>query len=180
MRLERVSARIGLPFGLGQIEGEWAPTDRERQAAWEMYVELVTRVSVVELDTQDGLIREALSSLHSLFDTTRSILKAGGPELATPNDDGFLAFGHISLAILNRAVRPLLAKWHPLLEDHESSRPPEASRLEWEQSWARHDELRQALADVRSTLEVYARLLGDVCGARDLILLAAPKEVDSP
>ena len=38
-----------------------------------MYIELVTRIAVIELRPEEGLLREALSSLYSLFDTTRKI-----------------------------------------------------------------------------------------------------------
>ncbi|WP_370135611.1 hypothetical protein [Streptacidiphilus sp. EB103A] len=64
-----------------EIAGTWEPNDAERRAAWELYVELVTRVSVVPLGTDEGLLREALSSLYSLFGTTREVLRRHGPEV---------------------------------------------------------------------------------------------------
>lgn len=170
--VEKVTAKVGLPFGLGEIGGEWRPHDVERVAAWEMYVELITRVSVVDLRAEEGLLREALSSLHSLFETTREILRRHGPTVAQPLDGGLVSFGHLAVAILNRALRPLLARWHPLLEDYEGARPVGTSRLQWERAWERHDELRAALAEVQATLEAYAGLLGEVCDAKDLIRLA--------
>ncbi|GAA2629232.1 hypothetical protein [Streptomyces axinellae] len=61
----QVSARLALPF-VGEISGVWEPADAERRASWELYLELASRVSVVELDPEEGLLREALSSLYSL------------------------------------------------------------------------------------------------------------------
>ena len=174
MPVEKVTASIGLPFGLGQIGGEWAPDVAERKAAWDMYVELITRVTVVELAQQEGLLREALTSYYSLFETTRGILKEGGPTLAQASGGGAVSFGHLAVAVLNKALRPLLATWHPVLEDHEQKRPDGVSRLEWERSWDRHDELRAAIAEVRQTLEAYAGLLGEVCDAKSLLGLARP------
>ena len=84
MAVSKVSAKLGLPFGIGEISGEWVPEDVERDAAWEMYVELITRVGVVKLGPDEGLVREALSSLYSLFDTTREILRCHGPAVARP------------------------------------------------------------------------------------------------
>lgn len=175
VKVSKFVATIGLPFGMGAIGGEWVPDDAERKAAWEMYVELITRVTVVELGPGEGLLREALTSYYSLFETTRRILKDGGPTLARPAKNGDVSFGHLAVAILNKALRPLLAVWHPLLEDHENDRPADVSRLAWERSWDRYDELRAAIADVRSTLEAYAGLLGEVCDAKDLLGLAVPK-----
>jgi hypothetical protein len=42
----------------------WKPNDAERDAAWERYVELATRIAVVPLRGGEGLIREALTSLY--------------------------------------------------------------------------------------------------------------------
>ena len=70
-RLTKV--KVNLPFGFG--ETEWVTDEGHRQVAWALYVELVTRISVQELHPGQGLIREALSSLYSLFDTTRQILR---------------------------------------------------------------------------------------------------------
>jgi hypothetical protein len=64
-----------------------------------------------------------------------------------------------------------LATWHPLLEDYENARPANISRLEWERAWDRHDELRSTLDEVGQTLRAYAGLLGEVCGAKDLLKL---------
>jgi hypothetical protein len=48
---------VSLPFGIGSASWEADPT--ERNAAWELYIELVTRVAVQSLHPQEGLVREA-------------------------------------------------------------------------------------------------------------------------
>ena len=120
--MEKISAKIGLPFGLGEIGGEWAPESAERDAAWEMYIELITRVGVVELAETEGLVCEALSSLYSLFATTRDILRRYGPSIARPARL-HRVIRSPAVAILDGALRPILATWHPLLEDYEHQRP---------------------------------------------------------
>ena len=65
-----------------------------------MYVELITRISVVELKPGEGLLREALTSLYSLFDTTRKILRQHGPSIAQPKDKSDVSFGYLAIAIL--------------------------------------------------------------------------------
>ena len=171
MQVDKVSARIGLPFGFGEIGGDWVPDSRERDAAWEMYIELITRVGVVDLASDQGLVREAMSSLYSLFATTRDILRRYGPEVARPAQGSTVSFGHLAVSVLNYALRPLLATWHPLLEDYEQGRPETTSRLDWERAWDRHDEIRGALVEVGSTLTAYAGLLGEVCDAKNLLAL---------
>ena len=167
-QLKSFSVSLKLPFGSG-IEGTWEPDEREREAAWEMYVELVTRVAVVELRPEEGLLREALSSLYSLFDTTRDILRRYGPGVATPAGGAELSFGHISVAILNQVLHPVLAKWHPRLLDYENARPAGSSAVEHERRWPYADELRAELSAVRSSLTEYANLLADVAGVPSLV-----------
>ena len=81
-----VAVSLNLPFGLGGLTGTWEPDDNEREAAWEMYVEFVTRVTVVELGPDEGLLREALTSLYSLFATTRAICASTDPQWHRPRE----------------------------------------------------------------------------------------------
>jgi len=61
-KLTSVIVKLQLPY-IGGVEGTWEPDESERQAAWEMYVELITRISIEELQVNEGLLRETLSSL---------------------------------------------------------------------------------------------------------------------
>ncbi|HYW27173.1 MAG TPA: helix-turn-helix transcriptional regulator [Terriglobales bacterium] len=137
------------------------PVDTDQQAAaWEIYVELVTRIAVVELGADQGVLREALGSLHSLFGIIRSILRRHGPAVARagaePSEVSVLA-----MAILNDVLRPLLADWHPRLLEHESRCPAGLSPTEHERAWARNEEMREALAGTRVLLADFARMLAD-------------------
>jgi hypothetical protein len=78
MPLKTINVKFAVPR-VGEIGGGWEPDESEIKAAWELYVELVTRISIVELQPEQGLLREALSSLYSLFGTTREILRKYGP-----------------------------------------------------------------------------------------------------
>ena len=167
--LTSVKVSLKLPF-IGGVEGTWEPDERERNASWEMYVELVTRISVTELKPGEGLLREALSSIYSLFSTTREILRQYGPSVAQPKGEGKLSFGYLAVTILNAALRPVLAKWHPLLLDYESTKEPSLSSVNHEANWDRSGELRQALNDVRSVLIEFADYLAQVANVPSLII----------
>lgn len=54
------------------LTGKWVADRAQQEASWELYVELITRVSMQPL-SDDGLLREALSSLYSLFTETREL-----------------------------------------------------------------------------------------------------------
>jgi hypothetical protein len=146
------------------IEGEWALDDKQRSAAWELYIELITRVAVQPLGVGEGLVQEALNSLHDLFGETRRILRAHGPEVALPKKKAMLSFGQLAVDLLNRALRPYLAKWHPALQSHEITRPAGISPDAHERAWPLIDKCRRELEATRVMVVQYADLLAAACG----------------
>ncbi len=135
-----------------------------------MYVELITRISIEELQVNEGLLRETLSSRYSLFNTTRGILRKYGPVVAQSHGEGTISFGYLAVAILNTVLRPTLSAWHPLLLDYESTKEREASPLEHERHWDKSVELRNDLNNVRNILTSYANVLAEVAGVPSLVL----------
>lgn len=155
-RLAKIS--VALPFDLGKAE--WRPDDTERRAAWALYVELVTRISVQELPDDKGLVREALNSLYSLFGTTRHILRDAGPDVGAC----IPSVGGLAIGVLNNGLRPFLSKWHPMLLDWEGRKPVERSAKEHEHLWEHNTTFRSELRDLREELERYAVILGKAAG----------------
>lgn len=156
--LKRVS--VSLPFGIGSADWEADPT--ERNAAWSLYVELVTRIAVQSIEIDQGTVREALNSLYSLFGSTREILKEAGPSVGASHD----SVGGIAIAVLNNGLRPFLSKWHPLLQAWEVKRPADLSPQEHEKNWSEEALVRNELATLRANLERYAGALADICGVK--------------
>lgn len=172
----QVSVKLAVPL-FGEINGVWEPDDAERRAAWELYVELITRVTVVDLRPGEGLLREALSSVYTLFGSTRDILRRYGPEVAPRRKRGRLSFGSLSVAVLNGALRPFLAKWHPALASYEAALPEGGDRVAHERAWEYSDELRRELAEVRESLGGLASLLAEVAGVEDFHIGDPPLEI---
>lgn len=50
--------------------------------------ERITPIAVIELGPSEGMLREALASLYSLFDTTRGILRELGPTVTQARGEG--------------------------------------------------------------------------------------------
>lgn len=161
---------VNLELDIITLKGKWIPSNEEKLASWELYVELITRISVAELRADEGLLREALNSLYSLFDTTRNILKRYGPKLAIPKKAGTLSFGFIAVSILNNVLTPILSKWHPLLLDYENNKPLGVSVLEYEKKWSKADELKGVINDNRKRMIYFSELLANVSGVPNLIL----------
>ena len=149
---------VSLPFGIGSASWEADPT--QRNAAWELYVELVTRVAVQSLDPQEGLVREAMNSLYSLFGSTRDILRKAGPKVGASHD----SVGGIAIAVLNNGLRPFLSKWHPSLLEWEEKKAEGISPQAHEKSWEQELIVRGELDSLRQDLEKYAHVLADIAG----------------
>ncbi|ASC73463.1 hypothetical protein XM38_044300 [Halomicronema hongdechloris C2206] len=154
------SVTVSLPFGIGSAAWEADPT--ERNAAWELYIELVTRVAVQSLATEVGTVREAMNSLYSLFGSTREILRKAGPQVGASKD----SVGGIAIAVLNNGLRPFLSKWHPLLQAWEVKKPADLSPQAHEKAWEQEPVLRQELEALRRDLEQYADALADIAGVQ--------------
>ena len=85
----------------GELE---ALVSRNKDAAWAMYVQMLTRVTTQPLPDEDGDEQTALDSVYSLFATTRDILTEYGREAPE--------FTKLAVVILNQKVRPFTTKWH--------------------------------------------------------------------
>jgi hypothetical protein len=167
MKLDTIT--VGLKAGPVSVEGSWKPNEEEQKAAWELYVELVTRISVMKLSPSEGMLREALTSLHSIFTATRTILRGYGPSVAQPRKDSDLSFGYLAVVVLNYVLRPCLTKWHPRLLNYEENKSPDVARVEHENGWESNRELREEIERVRIILIEYAALLATVAGVPTLV-----------
>jgi hypothetical protein len=158
-QLKKVS--LSLPFGIGKAEWESDPT--ERRAAWSLYVELVTRISVQKEALPDGSETEAIASLYSLFAVTRDILKSAGPDIGKTKG----SVGAIALAVLNRGVRPFLTKWHSDLSHHHRDEEP-ASESGAVRNWPEREQFRDELEIVQDGLAQYANALAAIAGVEGI------------
>lgn len=162
--------RVKLKTPLIDLEGAWEADEDEQRAAWELYVELITRIAVEELKPDEGLLREALSSLYSIFLETRKILRTYGPTVARPKGKGNFSLGFLAVSVLNSVLRPFLAYWHPRLSDYEHSKKGDISVFEYERAWDRNKEIRESLKKIQDTLLQYSFLLAEVAGVPPIVI----------
>lgn len=151
---ERRSARRTIQF----VPRLTAVSDQERHAAFDIQIELATRVGLQPLGAEEGLLREALASLYSLFRFSRNRLQAAEAE----------SFPHLSPVVdrmLNEVLRPFLTRWHPRLLDHEQSRTDGITAREYEQNWSEEAALRADLAALAGPLREIASALSDISGS---------------
>lgn len=143
----------GLKINLGFLEGEFAPRDPDRAAAWELYVELLTRIATQQLPPGAGDEKTALDSVYALFPLTREILRRHGP--------GCGEFAKLAIPVLNQVLRPFTARWH---------RRALAGAFA---DAAGCREFRAELAALQIQLRNYTRALADLAQVEDLTCLEA-------
>ncbi|CAL9278960.1 MULTISPECIES: hypothetical protein [Streptomyces] len=127
-----------------------------RQVAWQLFIESVTRVSVQRLNDDEGLLREAMTSLYGLFATTRETLKVSRP--STQVSAG-LTVEALAVSFLNAELRPFLSKWHPRLLAFEEAHP-DRPESEWSQAPECRADLRRVQDHSREYVLAFARLAG--------------------
>ena len=155
--------------------GRWTPNPTERQASWEMCIELSTRVAVVPLRTNEGLLSEALGSMHAIFGETRGILRRNGPELAI-HRRGELSFAVLAGHMLNQVLRPVTAYWHPQLTQWTDGREKSLGALEKEASFPSYERLREVLDAIRTPLTGFATVFAEVSGAQEFLRIQLDNE----
>ena len=130
------------------IKAEISFKDDDRDAAWELYVEMLTRIVTQSLPSEAGDEKTALDSVHSLFPITREILRRRGR--------GTIQFSKVAIPVLNQVVRPFTAKWH------------RESLLGAFNDPGKREEFRKELEDLQRDLRNYNRLLAKIAGVEDL------------
>lgn len=154
------SVGVSLPFHLGSAT--WEADPARQLAAWELFVEVKTRLSSQLTGPSDGTIRDALDALRGLFAASRDVLKKAGAGVGTGDKD----LGGLTIQILDRNVRPFLNYWEPRLSFWESKRPAETMATEHEQDWPEGPQLRKELGDLRAELNKFTEPLRTVILAR--------------
>ena len=138
------SLKITPPF----LQMEWTPKAADKNAAWALYIELLTRITTQPLPIEHGDEKTALDSVYSLFATTREVIREYGPEC--------IHFTKIAIVVLNQVIRPFTAKWH---------RKSIAGGFEDE---TERNDFRDELAALQKELRKYSRMLADIADVEDL------------
>lgn len=138
----------GLKIKLGFLEGEFAPSDPDRAAAWDLYIELLTRVTTQRLLPEHGDEKAALDSVYAIFPLTRAILRDHG--------SGCGEFAKLAIPVLNQVIRPFTTKWHRLSLGGAFADPSQC------------DHFRDELSALQPYLRAYTTALADMASVEDL------------
>ena len=138
--------KVRLNLSAVQLEASFQEADRD--AAWELYVEMLTRIVTQPLPSEAGDEKTALDSVYSLFSSTREILRRRGR--------GTIQFSKVAIPVLNQVVRPFTAKWH------------RESLIDAFGDESKQAEFRNELRFLQVDLCNYNRMLAEIAGVEDL------------
>jgi hypothetical protein len=128
----------------GREDEFWAPTAADRALAWDIYVELRTRVAVQELGDDEGDDATALKSIYELFPLSRECMRKHGV--------GCAHTGALLTAFLNQKVRPFTAAWHKKSVNEEWGKNPGVARPDFREALRRVQPVLRELATALSNL----------------------------
>ena len=151
MKLKKMFKNAGLEkikLGPKWANAEISFQTSDRAAAWELYIEMLTRIVTQPLPVEAGDEKTALDSVYSLFPTSREILRRRGR--------GTIQFSKVAVPVLNQVVRPFTAKWH------------KASLAGAFDNEVRREEFREELAALQDELRNYNRMLAKIAEVEDL------------
>mgnify|MGYP006428918767 CR=1 FL=1 len=136
--------RIKTPF----LDATFKTSSEDSNAAWELYIEMLTRIATQKLPDEYGDEKAALDSIYQLFPLTREILKKYKTRC--------IEFLKIAVPVLNQIIRPFTSKWHTLSLK---------GAFEYKENC---DKFREDLKDLQSYLKKYMGMLAEMAGVEDL------------
>ena len=137
-----------IKLNLKLVDAEFSFKSSDQDAAWELYIEMLTRIVTQPLPSEAGDEQTALESVYSLFPTTREILRRRGR--------GTIQFSKVAIPVLNQVVRPFTVKWHK--ESLAGAFREESKRKEF----------REELETLQEDLRNYNRMLAMIAEVEDL------------
>ena len=146
----------GVSFATRFLSAKREPGKNDKKAAWDMYIEMATRITTQPLDPEHGDEKTALDSVYSLFQTTRDILHEQGPDC--------VEFAQIAIVILNKEVRPFTADWHRRSLAGDFDDPAACA------------EFREKLESLQKILRAYMDVLAKIAGIEDISGSSDPAE----
>ena len=141
-------------LNLKAVEFEISFQEADKNAAWDLYVEMLTRIVTQPLPPEAGDEQAALESVYALAPATREILRHHGRAA--------IQFSKVAVPVLNQIVRPFTANWHK--ESLAGSFKQESKRLQF----------RKELETLQVELRNYNRMLAEIASVEDLTNLEEP------
>lgn len=169
-------------LGVFSLAGELSEEDR--QCAWELYCELVSRVALVgkvDVSGEQVFVGEtydqSLDSLYSFVGAARALMRrypVGRLGATAPQNH----LGFFIAALLETVVRPFLEKWQAAYRhwwEQACARLPEASPFERQEGYPHLEQMRNDWRELRHFCRAAARELTETFSFPDVTAIEPPE-----
>jgi len=129
---------------------KFEPSNVDRKAAWDLYVEIYMHELLNPLANKTNSENKKIRDFFEIFAVTRSILKDYGSQS--------IGFAKVAVVLLNHIIRPFTGKWHKLSEE-----------FSFEDSALLQAEFRMDLNELQTRMRVYTSLLAEMAGFEDFL-----------
>jgi hypothetical protein len=139
----------------------------ERRIAWELHVELATRIAVTPLTPGGGLLFEALASLAEMARRCREILRDHRPSADRTSINNEVET--VAHQVLVDVVDPFLNRWEPSLFAWNATRPGDRGVFDHESRWEEAEDLRADLGRIATVLRPLTDRFAEIAEASSLL-----------
>ena len=116
----------------------------DREVAYEIWVELKTKMFTQAMRDQDGLDTACLESIYSIFPIAREVLKRYGK-------NSYLIAKYMVFPLLNAYIRPFTSKWHMIFND--------GKEKDFGQIMQNHEAFRNELRELQGKCQIVSNVL---------------------
>jgi len=162
---------FSINLGIAQVGGEFEQYDR--QCAWELYTEIITRRAVRGREGRSGresfegeLYHESLQSMYNFFLEARQIMKRYPVGAIGREKDDHLGF--LIVQLLEYVIRPFLEKWQGNLRYYHAQKPECVAAAHWQTDYPNCEELQKDWTEVRKFARSFASELAQAYGFFDV------------
>ena len=128
------------------------PSEAEKDAFWEFYIELLIFITQTTDDSAFAILEGEIYTQH-LIDRTNTLCVATG-KILTKHGRSCLHFSRVAGIFLNRIIRPFIGQYYAPGEEY---------------SEGRFDAICENFDEMYEKLVKYAKLLADVIGVENVI-----------
>lgn len=148
-------------LGIGNNTITLKPNYEDLQIAYKLWVELSTRKIGIKIDFEHDVINEIYNSWYEFFKITRELIK-NIPVSKIRKNQSTRKLVKISIAILNKGLRPHLTKWQARFiswyninfEKYKDLTPQEI-----QEKFSNYNELKEEMGEVNKFLIEYKKVL---------------------
>lgn len=146
---------FAIDFGVVKLTGKLS--EQDRQCAWQLYTEIVTRVALsgkrrdpTSADFSGEILVESLSSLYAFFKEARNIMKSFPVGRLKDKQQSHL--GSLIHDLLTDVLRPFLEKWQADLRSWWEAQNKTSNWFELQKTYPRYDELLKDWTSLRKLM----------------------------